>query len=130
MFTIHNVIDKLDDSWDLFREEIMGYVSELEDLVNDTKAIEITPEKILDAILHGDETHREWLDEAIHNLWEGKEVPPPRGSNTSDALRAYITQLEDAILKLVDAEYCPYCDIDTYTHTEDCIVPFIKNRKV
>lgn len=39
---------------------------------------EITPDYIFEKIKHGDETHQAWLEEALHCVFEGKEVPPTR----------------------------------------------------
>lgn len=35
---------------------------------------------LYEAIKHGDETHREWLKEALLNWFAGKPVPPPRSA--------------------------------------------------
>ena len=41
----------------------------------------LTEATVYEAIAHGDDTHRAWLNEALENLWEGKPVPEPRGTN-------------------------------------------------
>lgn len=82
-----------------------------------------TKEKILSSILHGDNTHREWLTEALDNLWSGKEVPAPRGSNTSDSLRITIEELEIALRDYADnytEEDCPVCLRPTDPELKTC----------
>ena len=56
--------------------------------------------KLLEDVLHGDEEHCEWLTEAFNCAWEGKEVPPPRGSGTKDRLYREIHRLQDKIKEL------------------------------
>lgn len=66
--------------------------------------IEITVElieKFLDGIKHGDDEHREWLEEATYNFWlNDKEVPEPRGSGTKDRLYREIEKLRAEIAEL------------------------------
>ena len=41
---------------------------------------------LLEGILHGDDEHRDWLEEAVYAWAEGKSIPEPRGSGTKDRL--------------------------------------------
>jgi hypothetical protein len=51
-------------------------------------------EKFLDGILHGDEEHREWLEEATYNFFiYDKPMGEPRGSGTKDRLYKEIERL-------------------------------------
>ena len=51
-------------------------------------------ERYLDGILHGDDEHREWLEEATYAFFiEGKPMPTPRGSGTKDRLYKEIERL-------------------------------------
>lgn len=51
-------------------------------------------EKFLDGILHGDDEHREWLEEATYNFFmHSKSIPDPRGSGTKDRLYREIERL-------------------------------------
>ena len=51
-------------------------------------------EKFLDGILHGDDEHREWLEEATYNFFmHHKSIPEPRGSGTKDRLYREIERL-------------------------------------
>ena len=63
--------------------------------------IEITVElveKYLDGILHGDDEHREWLEEATYNYWlYNKPIPSPRGSGTKDRLYKEIERLRSEV---------------------------------
>jgi hypothetical protein len=63
--------------------------------------IEITVElveKYLDGILHGDDEHREWLEEATYNYWlYDKPIPSPRGSGTKDRLYKEIERLRSEV---------------------------------
>jgi hypothetical protein len=61
--------------------------------------------ELLQAVLHGDQEHRNWLSEAFHAAWESAHgnptpVPPPRGSGTKDRLYA---ELLDTQRKLANA---------------------------
>ena len=66
--------------------------------------IEITVElveKYLDGILHGDDEHREWLEEATYNYWlYDKPIPSPRGSGTKDRLYKEIERLRSEVERL------------------------------
>jgi len=66
--------------------------------------IEITVElveKYLDGILHGDDEHREWLEEATYNYWlYNKPIPSPRGSGTKDRLYKEIERLRSEVERL------------------------------
>jgi len=63
--------------------------------------IEITVElveKYLDGILHGDDEHRDWLEEATYNYWlYDKPIPSPRGSGTKDRLYKEIERLRSEV---------------------------------
>lgn len=51
-------------------------------------------ERFLDGILHGDDEHREWLEEATYNFFINKtDMPSPRGSGTKDRLYREIERL-------------------------------------
>jgi hypothetical protein len=62
--------------------------------MTNTNATPATPDglervrtEFLPAILHGDETHRAWLSEAVDCFLAGKPVPPPTGTGMGvDAL--------------------------------------------
>ena len=59
-------------------------------------------ERFFDGVLHGDEEHREWLEEATYNFFiHNKNIPTPRGSGTKDRLYFEIERLreENAYLK-------------------------------
>jgi hypothetical protein len=66
--------------------------------------IEITVElveKYLDGILHGDDEHRDWLEEATYNYWlYNKPIPSPRGSGTKDRLYKEIERLRSEVERL------------------------------
>ena len=66
--------------------------------------IEITVElveKYLDGILHGDDEHREWLEEATYNYWlYNKPILSPRGSGTKDRLYKEIERLRSEVERL------------------------------
>ena len=55
--------------------------------------------ELLEGILHGDDEHREWLTEAIHNWAAGKPIPEPRGSGTKDSLYKEIERLKQILEK-------------------------------
>ncbi len=64
---------------------------------------------LLQALLHGDDEHRNWLAEAVDAVYEGKEPPPPRGKGLKDAR---ITQLEQQVKNLQNTDQvltCVYC---------------------
>jgi hypothetical protein len=59
-------------------------------------------ERFLDGVLHGDDEHREWLEEATYNFFiNNTQIPTPRGSGTKDNLYREIERLreENNILK-------------------------------
>ena len=56
---------------------------------------------LLEGILHGDDEHREWLEEAVYAWASGNDIPAPRGSGTKDRLYKEIETLKQ---KLEDAE--------------------------
>jgi len=49
---------------------------------------------LLEGILHGDDEHRDWLEEAVYAWAEGKDIPTPRGSGTKDRLYKEIERLK------------------------------------
>jgi hypothetical protein len=49
---------------------------------------------LLEGILHGDDEHRDWLEEAVYAWAEGKSIPEPRGSGTKDRLYKEIETLK------------------------------------
>jgi len=58
-------------------------------------------ERFLDGVLHGDEEHREWLEEATYNFFiHDKDIPTPRGSGTKDRLYNEIKRLRAEIEEL------------------------------
>lgn len=58
-------------------------------------------EQFLDGILHGDDEHREWLEEATYNFFiNDTAVPTPRGSGTKDRLYKEIAKLREEIKRL------------------------------
>jgi hypothetical protein len=59
-------------------------------------------EHFLDGILHGDDEHREWLEEATYNFFiHNLPIGEPRGSGTKDRLYKEIERLreENQLLK-------------------------------
>ena len=52
---------------------------------------------LLNGILHGDDEHREWLEEAVYAWAEGKNIPEPRGSGTKDRLYKEIEELREQL---------------------------------
>jgi hypothetical protein len=52
---------------------------------------------LLEGILHGDDEHREWLEEAVYAWDEGKNIPEPRGSGTKDRLYKEIEVLKQQL---------------------------------
>ena len=51
-------------------------------------------EKFLDGILHGDDEHREWLEESTYNFFlHNLPMSEPRGSGTKDRLYKEIERL-------------------------------------
>jgi len=55
-------------------------------------------ERFLDGILHGDEEHREWLEEATYNFFiYNKPIGEPRGSGTKDRLYQEIKRLREEL---------------------------------
>jgi len=79
--------------WDkvIVRNQIMSkYNIQIEDI-----------EKFLDGILHGDDEHREWLEEATYNFFiHDKPMGEPRGSGTKDRLYKEIEKLREEIKQL------------------------------
>lgn len=69
----------------------------------DKEKQDISPNKLYEAIKHGDEEHRKWLKEAIESFFLGKQIPSPRGSGTKDALYREIEQLKKEIEELKNA---------------------------
>jgi hypothetical protein len=62
-------------------------------------------EKFLDGILHGDDEHREWLEEATYNFFiHNKPMGPPRGSGTKDRLYKEIERLRSEIDSLKESK--------------------------
>jgi len=58
-------------------------------------------ERFLDGILHGDDEHREWLEEATYNFFiHEKPMGKPRGSGTKDRLYKEIEKLREEIKQL------------------------------
>jgi len=58
-------------------------------------------ERFLDGILHGDDEHREWLEEATYNFFiHDKPMGEPRGSGTKDRLYKEIEKLREEIKQL------------------------------
>ena len=43
---------------------------------------------LLEGILHGDDEHRDWLEEAVYAWAEGKDIPTPR-TTSQVVLRIY-----------------------------------------
>jgi hypothetical protein len=55
-------------------------------------------EKFLDGILHGDDEHREWLEEATYNFFiNDKPMGEPRDSGTKDRLYKEIERLRQEL---------------------------------
>lgn len=51
-------------------------------------------ERFLDGILHGDDEHRDWLEESTYNFFiYNKPMAEPRGSGTKDRLYKEIERL-------------------------------------
>lgn len=55
--------------------------------------MESLAQQLFRGISHGDQEHREWLQEAVFNFFEGKPIPEPRGSGTKDRLYKEIERL-------------------------------------
>lgn len=76
--------------------------SRIDTLVDRAEAAEKAAAGLFDAIAHGDDTHREWLKEAISNWFSGLPVPPPRDAKKDlgrvekerDELRAALRSIE------------------------------------
>ena len=64
----------------------------------------LTAATVYEAIAHGDDTHRAWLNEALENLWEGKPVPGPRGTNVPTDRAVMLDLLRAAYLTLWDGD--------------------------
>ena len=54
---------------------------------------------LLEGILHGDDEHRDWLEEAVYAWEAGMEIPEPRGSGTKDRLYKEIESLKQQLNK-------------------------------
>jgi hypothetical protein len=73
----------------------------------------LTAMEVFQAIAHGDDDHREWLKEALFNLFAGEPVPPPRGLNIPKCQHHWLA-VPGAMgrngLAEITVAWCPDCD--------------------